>query len=90
MRIDLTCPIEMWHCKMPAQDDPVLVMQIYNLAEKDVNSLQLCVLCYNAQGEKYARHVERIQRVDGPAHHVFEASLPVEEAEEAQDLEVLI
>ncbi|MBQ6257449.1 MAG: hypothetical protein IJJ60_12730, partial [Clostridia bacterium] len=90
MRIDLTCPIELWHCRMPSPEDPILAMQIYNLSEKAVNSIQFCVLCFNGEGQRFARHVERIQGLDGPSHHVFEASLQVEEAIEAQDLEVLI
>ena len=90
MRIDLTCPVELWHCRMPTADYPVLNMEIFNLSEKDVNSLQLCVLCYNAEGERFARHVERVQGLEGLSHHAFEASLAVEEAVEAQDLEVLI
>ena len=90
MRIDLTSPVELWHCRIPSPDDPVLTMQIFNLSDKDVRSLQVCVHCYDAEGEQYARHVERLQGIDGPGRHVFEASLEVEEAEDAQDLEVII
>ena len=61
MRIDLTCPVELWHCKIPTADYPVLAMQVYNLSDKDVTSIQICVLCYNDHGEQFARHVERIQ-----------------------------
>ena len=90
MRIDLTCPIELWHCRMPSPQNPILTMQIYNLSEKAVNSIQFCVLCFNGEGQRFARHVERVQGLDGPSHHAFEASLQVDEAIEAQDLEVLI
>ncbi len=90
MRIDLSSPVELWHCRIPSPDDPVLTMQIFNLDDKDVRSIQVCVHCYNAEGEQYARHVERLQGIDGPGRHVFEASLEVEEAEYAQDLEVII
>ena len=27
MRIDLTCPVELWHCKMPTPAEPMLTMQ---------------------------------------------------------------
>ena len=36
MRIDLTSPVELWHCRIPTPDDPVLTMQIYNMSDKDV------------------------------------------------------
>ena len=90
MRIDLTSPVELWHCRIPTPEDPVLTMQIYNLSDKDVRSIQVCVHCYDAEGEQYARHVERLQGIDGPGRHVFEAALEVEEAAYAQDLEVII
>ncbi|MBR6808940.1 MAG: hypothetical protein IKM64_01560, partial [Clostridia bacterium] len=90
MRIDLTCPVEMWHCKMPTQDYPVLTMEIYNLSEKDVKSIQVCLLCYDREGELYARQVERIQGLDAPSHHAFEATMAAEDAVVAQDMEVLI
>ena len=90
MRIDLTSPVELWHCRIPTPDDPVLTMQIYNMSDKDVRSIQVCVHCYDAEGDQYARHVERLQGIDGPSRHVFEAALEVEEAEYAQDLEVII
>ena len=84
MRIDLSSPVELWHCRIPTPDDPVLTMQIYNMSDKDVRSIQVCVHCYDAEGDQYARHVERLQGIDGPGRHVFEASLEVEEAEYAQ------
>ena len=34
MKIDLTCPVELWHFKMPTAEDPVCMVQLYNLSEK--------------------------------------------------------
>ena len=90
MRIDLTCPIELWHCQMPTEKNPALTMELFNLAYQPVISVQLCVLCYDARGAKYARHVERVQELNVPAGHAFEASIQMEEAADAQDLEVVI
>ena len=90
MKIDLTCPVEMWHCKMPTAEYPALTMQVYNLSDKNATSLQVCVLCYDETGEQYARHVERVQGLDAPARHAFETAVAVEEGVTAQDLEVLI
>ena len=52
MKIDLTCPVELWHCKMPTAQEPVLAMQVYNLSDKAVSSIQVCVLCFDAAGEQ--------------------------------------
>lgn len=90
MRIDLTCPVELWHCKMPTLADPVLTMQVYNLSDKEVSSIQVCVLCFDAEGEQFARRVERIQGLDAPSRHAFEMAMEAEEGADAQDLEVVI
>ena len=90
MKIDLTCPTELWHCKMPTADDPALTMQVYNLSDKTANSIQVCVKCFDEAGEQFARIVERVQGLDAPAHHAFEISVEAEEGVQARDLEVLI
>ena len=90
MKIDLTCPVELWHCKMPTAQEPVLAMQVYNLSDKAVSSIQVCVLCFDAAGEQFARRVERVQGLDAPARYAFEMAVDAEEAVAAQDLEVLI
>ena len=90
MRIDLSCPVEVWHCKMPTPQYPCVTMQIYNLSDKEVSSLQVCVVCFDAEGSPYARHVERIQGLSAPALHVFEATADLEEGVDARDLEVWI
>lgn len=90
MRIDLSCPVEMWHCKMPTAESPDLAMQIYNLSDMEVNSVQFCVLCIDRNGEQFARHVERVQGIEIPARHALELTLAVDEAIEAQDLEIII
>lgn len=90
MRIDLTCPVELWHCKMPTPAEPALAMQVYNLSDKAVSSIQVCVLCFDAEGEQFARRVERIQGLQAPSRHVFEMAMEAEEGADAQDLEVVI
>lgn len=90
MRIDLTCPVELWHCKMPTADDPVLRMQVYNLSDLEVNSMLVCVLCFDQDGEQYARQVERLQGLEIPARHACEITMTVEEAADAQNLDVII
>ena len=47
MRIDLTCPVEMWHCKMPTAAYPVLTMEIYNLSDKEICIVSQTTFNYN-------------------------------------------
>ena len=43
MKIDLTCPVEMWHCKMPTAEYPALTMQVYNLSDKNIFNLYFAI-----------------------------------------------
>ena len=77
MRIDLTCPVELWHFQMPTKSYPVCTVQLYNLSEKTVASVQACFLCYDGDGEQIARHVERVQGLDAPTRCAFEMAVAV-------------
>ena len=90
MRIDLTCPVELWHFKMPTADFPVCSVQLYNLSEKTVTSIQACYLCYDADGDQTARHVERVQGLEAPTRCAFEVSVKIEEGVDAADMELII
>ena len=90
MKIDLTCPVELWHFKMPTADNPVCMVQLYNLSEKTVVSIQACYLCYDEEGDQTARHVERVQGLSAPTHCAFEMSVEVEEGVNAAGMELLI
>ncbi|NLD51343.1 MAG: hypothetical protein GX650_00480, partial [Clostridiales bacterium] len=48
MRIDLSCPVELWHFRLPTQDYPVVALQLFNLSDKTVTSIQAAFLCFNA------------------------------------------
>ena len=90
MRVDLTCPVEMWHCGLPNEKYPVCTMQMYNLSDKSVSSLQVCVRAYDNAGQLRSRKVERVQVDDVGPQTVFEVLVADEEAATAPDLEIRI
>ena len=90
MRIDLTCPVELWHFRMPTAESPFCTVQLYNLSEKTVVSIQACYLCYDQDGEQTARHVERVQGLEAPTRCAFEMSVRVDEGIDASGMELLI
>lgn len=90
MKIDLTCPVELWHFKMPTAEDPYCRLQLYNLTIKDVASIQATFLCYDAQGEQLMRCVERVQGLDGLSKHSFEMAVAIEDGDKAADMELMI
>lgn len=90
MRVDLTCPVELWNCQIPTPEYPVCSMQMFNLSEKAVTSVQVCILCYDGEGVQFARHVERVAVDNASARQPFDVQLTCEDGAAAMDMEILI
>ncbi len=90
MRIDLTCPVEVWNCHMPTAEYPFCTLKMYNLSKKDVASLQVSIRAFREGGDLLSRHVERVLAPEAEGQHVFELSVSNGDAVEAEDLEILI
>ncbi len=90
MRIDLTCPVEVWKCHIPTAENPFCTLQMYNLSQENVSSLQVAILAFDAEGTQISRHVERVLTPEAEKQHVFELSVQDEEDVTATDLEILI
>ncbi len=61
MKIDLTCPVELWQYAMPSENDAECTFVMNNLSDKVVTSVQVALSCYDAQDELLFRQSERIQ-----------------------------
>ena len=61
MKIDLTCPVELWEISTPTEEEPGCAIVLNNLSEKMVNSVQLTLVCYDAEEEIILRQTERMQ-----------------------------
>ncbi len=90
MRIDLTCPVEVWSCHIPTDENPFCTLQMYNLSQRDAASLQVSILAYDGDGAQVSRHVERVLAPEAEAQHVFELSVQDEDAASAAEIEILI
>jgi len=78
MKIDLTCPVELWHHALPTHDDPVCRLQLFNLSEQTVSSIQAVFTCYDSNGALMSRQVERVQGLAGEARSAFEMAVAIE------------
>ena len=47
-------------------------------------------MCYDADGDQTARHVERVQGLEAPTRCAFEVSVKIEEGVDAADMELII
>ena len=72
MKIDISCPIELWHFRLPTRDYPVVSLQLFNLSDKQVSSIQAAFQCYDAQGERLSRQMERLHVEAGDPRSAFE------------------
>ncbi|MBQ2701227.1 MAG: hypothetical protein IJF65_08755 [Clostridia bacterium] len=90
MKIDLTCPVELWQFKLPTEDFPGCAFLLYNLSEKPVTSVQVTLVCLDEAGQVASRHVERVQGIDGQPQSTFEIAVPVTMEIPFCDLEMII
>ena len=75
MKIDLTCPVELWQFTMPSEGHPECGFVLNNLSDKVVVSVQVTLIGYG-QGETLLfRQVERAQGLSAGAGERFSLSL---------------
>ncbi len=90
MKIDLTCPVELWRYELPTETDDVCRLLLYNLSDKDVASLQVTLAGYDANNEALSRQVERLQGVSGERKSTFEVGIVMEGGAQAAGMELVI
>ncbi len=61
MRIDLTCPVELWQYAMPTETAAECTFVMNNLSDKVVASVMVTLNCYGKQDQLLFRQSERMQ-----------------------------
>ena len=61
MKIDLTCPVELWQYAMPTEDDADCTFVMNNLSDKVVVSVQVTLKCFDKEDAQLFSQTERIQ-----------------------------
>ncbi len=61
MKIDLTCPVELWQYAMPTEDDAECTFVMNNLSDKAVTSVQVTLACYDKEDMLLFRQTDRAQ-----------------------------
>ncbi len=90
MKIDLSCPIELWRFTMPTAEYPVVTLSLYNLSQKTVTSVQAAFVCFDHEGETLSRQVERVQGLNGEPNDMFEVAVAVEDGVQAARMDMTI
>lgn len=90
MKIDLTCPVELWQYTTPTENSPDCTFVLNNLSDKVVISIQTTLICYG-EGEKLLfRQVERMQGLSVGAGERFSVSLLPSQWEGVKTIDLVI
>lgn len=89
MKIDLTCPVELWQFTMPGKDEPACTFVLNNLSEKVVTSVQVTMVCTDAQQELLFRQMERVQGVRAGAGEKFTITLIPSQWNDVTDVDLI-
>ena len=83
MKIDLTCPAELWKTSLPREDYPVCELMMFNLADRIVTSMEVTLILTDKAGEEIERVIYRAHDRDGRPATAFAVPVPVETKEPA-------
>ena len=78
MKIDLTCPVEMWRYDLPQKDYDACNLTLYNLSDKVITSVEVTLILTAGDGEESAKIVHRGRMLNGVPGRSFRMVVPLE------------
>ena len=90
MRMDLTCPVELWRSNLPKEDYPACELMLFNLSDKLVVSCEVTLILQDGEGKETDRLIYRAHDLEGRPRTPFTMAVPVEEGVKPAAYEVVI
>ena len=90
MKIDLTCPVELWQYAMPTEDDAECTFVMNNLSDKVVVSVQVTLACFDKEDQLLFRQTERIQGLKAGVGERFSIMLLPSQWRDVEGVDVVI
>ena len=90
MRIDLTCPAEIFRTVMPTEDIPAVSLTMYNLSDRVIASAEVTARLLSATGAEKEKVVFRGRALNGRPHSTFTMNVPMNPAAGAKKAEVTL
>lgn len=90
MKIDLSCPVELWQFSTPTPEEPECTFVLNNLSEKVVTSVQVTLICHDREEKLLFRQIERIQGLSAGAGERFSIMLLPSQWGEVAGVELVI
>lgn len=79
MKIDLSCPVEVWNASLPTPEHPACDLQLYNLCGKKIVSVELNVRLMDRFDTELTHILHRCYSLNGIPFSVFPAVVTPEE-----------
>ncbi|MDR1600114.1 MAG: hypothetical protein LBS11_09665 [Oscillospiraceae bacterium] len=89
MKVDLTCPLELWEYRLPSKDSPECVLTLFNLENRAISSMQISLTALSEAGEPLSNHTERPMALAAQGKQSFELRFAMSEGEEMDSLSLL-
>ncbi|GHU65730.1 hypothetical protein FACS1894184_02120 [Clostridia bacterium] len=89
MKVDLTCPLELWEYRLPTKDSQECVLMLFNLENRTISSMQISLTALNAAGEQLSNHTERPMALAAQGKQGFELRFALANGEEMDSLSLL-
>ena len=90
MRMDLTCPVELWRSNLPKEDYPACELMLFNLSDKLVVSCEVTLILQDGEGKETDRLIYRAHDLEGRPRTPFTMAVPLEEGVKPAAYEVVI
>ena len=90
MRIDLTCPAEIFRTAMPTADIPAVSLTMYNLSDRVITSVEVSVRLLSAAGAEQEKMAFRGRALNGRPHSTFRMNVPMAKSPGVKSAEVRI
>lgn len=90
MKIDLTCPAELWRYELPKEDYRACELILFNLSDKVITSVEVTLILSNKDGDEQTRLTYRAHDLQGAPAKTFGVSVPMDTEEHPAALEVVV
>jgi len=90
MKIDLTCPVELWQYAMPSDEHGECTFVMNNLSDKVVTSVQVTLNCFDKQDELLFRQTEREQGLKAGVGERFTVVILPSEWKDVEGVDLVI
>lgn len=90
MRIDLTCPVEIFRTEMPTAEIPAVSLTMYNLSDRVITSVEASVRLLNGAGAELEKMAFRGRALNGRPHSTFRMNVPMAKSPGVKSAEVRV